>query len=78
MYAKDPNNADRLLALNPDGSATGKYLAVDAAGHLCAVELASKLKDGWRLATPADCAAAIKAEEARTKPAPKPVAKPTV
>jgi len=68
MYAQDPKNSDRLLAVNDDGSATGKYLAVDPSGHLCAVELASKLKDGWRLATAKDCAAAIAAEKARVTP----------
>lgn len=77
-YIKDPDpkHPDRLLAVHDDGSLKGGYWAIDPDGNAVALELGTKLKTGWRLATPADLEAKVALEAARKPPIPEAVTTP--
>lgn len=73
----------RITDLNPDGSKTGRVLAINPSGHLVGIpESVTELKPGFRFATAADVAlkqkqakAAADKEAGGPAPAPKPDAK---
>lgn len=58
---------ERIPDLNPDGSQTGRYLAVAPDGRLAGIRNQDDLKPGWRLATADDLAAK------KAAPAPEPL-----
>jgi hypothetical protein len=53
------------VGVDNHGEPVFALMLVDPSGHLVQVPIGSQLKTGWRLATPADHAAAAKAEKER-------------